>query len=265
MIYIDQMANEINLASPPKRIISLVPSQTELLFDLGLDEEVIGITKFCIHPDGWFRSKTKIGGTKTIDLEKIKQLKPDLIIGNKEENEQAQIEELMKHYPVWMSDINTLKQAFDMITRVGMMVDKNFEAITLKLKIEAAFKNIDFRNPTSEIRNVSYFIWRKPFMAAGNNTFINEMLQMCGFTNVFSSDDFNRYPIISSEQLTEANPQIIFLSSEPYPFQDKHIQEFQQICPNAKVILVDGELFSWYGSRLLQAPEYFSKLLKELL
>lgn len=264
MIFIDQMGHELDLAIVPKRIVSLVPSQTELLFDLGLNEEVVGITKFCIHPDEWFHSKTKVGGTKTIDLEKIKQLNPDLIIGNKEENEQQQMEELMKHYPVWMSDINTLKQAFDMITRVGMMVDKNWEAINLKLKIEAAFKNLDFRNHTSEIRNVSYFIWRNPLMAAGNNTFINEMLQKCGFKNVFASDELNRYPIISPKQLSQADPRLIFLSSEPYPFKEKHFREFQDICPDAQIVLVDGELFSWYGSRLLHAPEYFSKLLEKL-
>lgn len=264
MIFIDQMANELNLATTPKRIISLVPSQTELLFDLGLRDEVIGITKFCIHPDEWFRSKTKVGGTKTIDLEKIRQLNPDLIIGNKEENEQEQIEELMKHYPVWMSDINTLKQAFDMITRVGMIVDKNFEAINLKLKIEAAFKNLASLIEPAKIQNVSYFIWRNPFMAAGNNTFINEMLQRSGFKNVFASDDLGRYPIISPEQLANANPHLIFLSSEPYPFQEKHFQEFKLFCPDAQIVLVDGELFSWYGSRLLQAPEYFSKLVAKL-
>ncbi|OFY83041.1 MAG: cobalamin-binding protein [Bacteroidetes bacterium RIFCSPLOWO2_12_FULL_35_15] len=264
MIFIDQMANELNLATTPKRIISLVPSQTELLFDLSLRDEVIGITKFCIHPDEWFRTKTKVGGTKTIDLEKIKQLNPDLIIGNKEENEQEQIEELMKHYPVWMSDINTLKQAFDMITRVGMMVDKNFEAINLKLKIEAAFKNLASLIEPAQIQNVSYFIWRNPFMVAGNNTFINEMLQRSGFKNVFASNDLGRYPIISTEQLANANPHLIFLSSEPYPFQEKHFQEFQLICPDAQIVLVDGELFSWYGSRLLQAPEYFLKLVAKL-
>lgn len=265
MIFIDQMANELNLATTPKRIISLVPSQTELLFDLGLCDEVIGITKFCIHPDEWFRSKTKVGGTKTIDLEKIKQLNPDLIIGNKEENEQEQIEELMKHFSVWMSDINTLKQAFDMITRVGMIVDKNFEAINLKLKIEASFKLL--QPPTNNHKlttNCAYFIWRNPFMVAGNNTFINEMLQLCGLKNVFAENDLGRYPIISPKQLATANPKLIFLSSEPYPFQEKHLLEFQLICPDAQIILVDGELFSWYGSRLLQAPEYFSKLVAKL-
>lgn len=265
MIFIDQMANELNLATTPKRIISLVPSQTELLFDLGLRDEVIGITKFCIHPDEWFRSKTKVGGTKTIDFEKIRQLNPDLIIGNKEENEQEQIEELMKHYPVWMSDINTLKQAFDMITRVGMIVDKNFEAINLKLKIEASFKLLQPSTSNHQLAtNCAYFIWRNPFMAAGNNTFINEMLQCSGFKNVFAENDLGRYPIIAAEQLANVNPNLIFLSSEPYPFQEKHFQEFQLICPDAQIILVDGELFSWYGSRLLQAPEYFSKLVAKL-
>lgn len=262
MQFSDQLNRKIEIPFPPKRIISLVPSQTELLYDLGLRDEVVGITKFCVHPEEWFRSKVRIGGTKKYDPEKIKQLQPDLIIGNKEENEQGQIEELMKHYNVWMSDIFTLKDALNMISSIGALVGKNEESIHLKLRIESAFQNFNFRNPPSEIRNVSYFIWRKPYMVAGNNTFINEMLRCCGFNNVFA--DHSRYPEITEQQLATANPELILLSSEPYPFKEKHLMEFKAICPDAKIITVDGEIFSWYGSRLLQAPAYFEKLLASI-
>src|SRR5689334_4269975 len=100
-LYHDQLNREVNLPSLPRRIISVVPSQTELLFYLGLDAEIIGITKFCIHPAGKCKSTTKIGGTKQLDIDKIKSLDPDLIIANKEENERGQLEELMQHFPVW--------------------------------------------------------------------------------------------------------------------------------------------------------------------
>lgn len=260
-IYTDQLNRKIELSSTPKRIISLVPSQTELLYDLGLRDEVVGITKFCVHPEEWFRSKIRVGGTKKFDFEKIKALQPDLIIGNKEENNQEQIEELMKHYTVWMSDIYTLKDAYDMITRVGILVGKQQEATNLKLKIESEFYTLNFRNNTSEIRNVSYFIWNNPYMVAGNNTFINEMLKVCGFKNVFEQE---RYPEITAEQLAKANSELILLSSEPYPFKEKHIQEFKAICPDAKILIVDGEIFSWYGSRLLKAPAYFKQLIEEV-
>ncbi len=260
--FTDQLNRKIDLPSKPQRIISLVPSQTELLYDLGLRDEVVGITKFCIHPEEWFRSKTRVGGTKEYDFEKIKALNPDLIIGNKEENNQEQIEELMKDYTVWMSDIYTLKDACDMITRIGTLVGKQQEATNLKLEIESKFNQFQqFLNPKSQILSVSYLIWNKPYMVAGNNTFINELLKVCGFKNVFEQD---RYPEITTKQLADANPEIILLSSEPYPFKEKHIEEFKAICPNAKVMIVDGEVFSWYGSRLLQAPEYFKQLIENI-
>ncbi len=238
-----------------------MPSQTELLYDLGLRDEVVGITKFCIHPNEWFHTKTRIGGTKKIDFEKIKQLNPDLIIGNKEENEKGQIEQLMKDHKVWMSDIYTLKDALNMIVHVGTLVGKPQEAVHLKLQIESQFNDLNVKYPTLNSKlNVAYFIWRKPFMVAGGNTFINDMLSRCGFNNVFASSNSMRYPEVSEQQIAEINPEVILLSSEPYPFKEKHILELRSICPEAKIIIVDGELFSWYGSRLLQAPAYFEKI-----
>jgi ABC-type Fe3+-hydroxamate transport system substrate-binding protein len=258
--YTDQLNRKIGLPFPPKRIISLVPSQTELLYDIGLRDEVVGITDYCIHPDEWLKTKIHVGGTKKINLEKIKNLHPDLIIGNKEENDKEQIEELMKHYPVWMSDIYSLKDALDMVTRIGTLVGKNLEAVNLKLSIESQFNNISTLSSSPTQPRSAYFIWRKPYLVAGNNTFINDMLIRCGFNNIFAKNNYTRYPEISSEQLANAAPHIILLSSEPYPFKEKHIQEFQSICPNAKIMIVDGELFSWYGSRLLKVPAYFEKL-----
>jgi ABC-type Fe3+-hydroxamate transport system substrate-binding protein len=271
-VYTDQLNRKIKLSSPPKRIISLVPSQTELLYDLGLRDEVIGITKFCVHPEEWFRSKTRIGGTKKYDFDKIKILAPDLIIGNKEENEKDQIEELMKHYNVWMSDIYRLKDAFEMITQVGALVGKKEEAINLKLQIESEFSRFEneiklehatFLRKQGKKAGTAYFIWRNPYMVAGHDTFINEMMKCCGFENVFTNKD-SRYPEISVEELKNANPGLILLSSEPYPFREKHIDEILQILPDTKIHIVDGEIFSWYGSRLLKAPDYFKRLLQTL-
>lgn len=262
MFFTDQLNRKIELSASPKRIISLVPSQTELLYDLGLSDEVVGITKFCIHPDEWFRSKTRVGGTKTIDFEQIKQLKPDLIIGNKEENEKEQIEQLMQHYPVWMSDIYTLKDALDMINRIGVLVNKQNEALLLKLQTEAAFRELNVFESTKKF-SVAYFIWNKPWMVACANTFINNMLTLCGFTNAFH-DSTERYAIVNEQQLVEAQPDVVFLSSEPYPFKEKHVAELQQLLPQAQIKIVDGELFSWYGSRLLKSPAYFSETIKSL-
>jgi ABC-type Fe3+-hydroxamate transport system substrate-binding protein len=257
-LFHDQLNREINLLSAPKRIISVVPSQTELLFYLGLGDELIGITKFCIHPADKFKSTTKVGGTKQLDIELIKSLQPDLIIANKEENERGQIEELMQFCPVWVSDIHDLETALDMIERVGVLVGRGTEAIMLSKTIKQKF---DVLNVPPLNLSAAYFIWRKPYMVAGEGTFIDCMLKKCGLTNVFEQ---MRYPEIDAETLVKANPDVILLSSEPYPFKEKHITEFKALLPAAIIKVVDGELFSWYGSRLLLAPGYYEKLVGEL-
>ena len=250
---------KIKLTHTPKKIISLVPSQTELLYDLGLDHEVIGITKFCIHPDVWFTSKQRVGGTKNVNIEKVRSLQPDLIIANKEENVKEQVETLQQIAPVWVSDVNDLDDALNMILTIGEIVGRSNEAITLAETIQKRFQAIGTINkqiPTA------YLIWKNPFMTIGGDTFINDMLQRCGLSNIFESQQ--RYPEITIEKLQTLNCKLVLLSSEPYPFSQKHIDELQQQLTDIKIMLVDGEMFSWYGSRLQFAPAYFEKLIKQL-
>ncbi len=253
--FIDQMGRKISVSYPPKRIISLVPSQTELLFDLGLEKEIVGITKFCVHPADKFKLTTKIGGTKKLNLQKIRELKPDLIIGNKEENEQSQIEELMKEYPVWMSDINVLDDAIKMIRDIGSLTGTSAKTEVIIRDIVDGFESI--KPGAAMSKTVAYFIWKDPYMVAGKNTFIDNILARAGFDNC---SQLSRYPELSSQQIGELQPDIIFLSSEPYPFKDVHVKEMETICPDAKVLVVDGEMFSWYGSRLLYTPSYLKTL-----
>lgn len=260
--FIDQMGKEITINFPPKRIVSIVPSQTELLFDLGLDKEIIGLTKFCIHPIEKFAGRIKVGGTKKLNIDLIKDLKPDLIIGNKEENTQSDIEELAEYFPVWMSDIFTLEDAMKTINDIGNLVNRSPEADYLNHLISAGFNDLKTLALQNGIdKKVAYLIWRKPYMLAGRNTFINDVLVSNGMMNVTETE---RYPEITLEKLCVLNPQIILLSSEPYPFKEKHMQEIQEALPNAKIVLVDGEMFSWYGSRLVKAVQYFFEFQKEL-
>lgn len=260
--FTDQMGREITFSFPPKRIISLVPSQTELLFDLGLDQEIIGLTKFCIHPIEKFAERTKVGGTKKLNIDLIKDLKPDLIIGNKEENTQSDIEELAEYFPVWMSDIFNLDDAMKTITQIGALVNREPEASYLNHLISAGFNDLKTLALQHHIdKKVAYLIWRKPFMAAGKKTFIDDILLSNGMTNVIRE---SRYPEINLDELKHTNCGLILLSSEPYPFKEKHINEIQSAMPNAKVMLVDGEMFSWYGSRLVKAVQYFFEFQKEL-
>jgi ABC-type Fe3+-hydroxamate transport system substrate-binding protein len=250
----DQLGNITSLPSPPQKIISLVPSQTELLADLGLDKNVVGITKFCVHPLEWRKRKTIVGGTKNFHLETIDRLQPDLIIGNKEENYREGIELLRERYPVWMSDIFTLQDALLMIETIGLMTETGVSAKQISNDITSKFESIKKYDGQS----VLYLIWRQPWMAAAKNTFIDSMLTTIGLTNVMAS--YDRYPTITSEQITSLAPQYIFLSSEPYPFNEQHSEELRLVTPTSRNFLVDGEMFSWYGSRLRKAPDYFKTL-----
>lgn len=258
MLFTDQMGREIEFAAPPRRIISLVPSQTELLYDLGLREEVVGITKFCIHPSVWYREKQRVGGTKQYDFDTIAALQPDLIIGNKEENDQEQIERLMALYPVWMSDIYTLPDALSMIRSIGALVDRQVAATKLEDQIQDGFQKL----PAGALPKVVYLIWNQPIMGAGVDTFIDDILGLCGFVNLLSSHP--RYPSLTAAELQALAPEVLLLSSEPFPFKQKHIQYFQALLPNTKIVLVDGEAFSWYGSRLLKTIPYLMELTRNI-
>jgi ABC-type Fe3+-hydroxamate transport system substrate-binding protein len=263
--FTDQLSRTITLDHPihrPLRIISLVPSQTELLYALGLDTEVVGITKFCIHPDHWFRTKPRVGGTKDVSPEKIAELQPDVIIANKEENDREQIESLATRYPVWVSDIPDLAAALLMIRCLGDIVGRPQQAQVLTNQIESNFAAL---TPVHPSPSTAYLIWRTgnplSYMAAGHGTFINDMLHRCGLTNVVEQ---SRYPVTDPAALAAAGCDLVLLSSEPYPFRDKHREELQTFLPKATIRLVDGEMFSWHGSRLLHAPAYFQNLISEL-
>lgn len=259
-VYKDQLNREIILPGIPKRIVSLVPSQTELLFDLGLDEEVIGITKFCVHPENWFRNKTRIGGTKTIKTDLITSLQPDLIIANKEENVREQVEALEKSAPVWISDIATIEQAYRMMQSIGEITGTSLKAEALIEQIKKGFDSLP--SLFTKKYRTAYLIWKEPYMSAGSDTFISDLLQRSGFENVMA--DQLRYPQVIVTELKEKNTELLLLSSEPYPFKQKHIDELRAELPDTKIVLVDGEIFSWYGSRMRFAREYIKNLWKDL-
>ena len=264
MSYTDQTGRELALPKLPERIISLVPSQTELLYDLGLEDEVIGITKFCVHPDHWFRSKKRIGGTKNVNISAVASLKPDLIIANKEENSKEQILLLERIAPVWVTDIKNMVEAIEMILHIGMITGKSSEAIKITTEIRSKFVDLVFWRAEHQLPSykTAYLIWKDPYMVAGGDTFIDQMLQLSGWNNLFANKE--RYPTVTIEELILQKPELLLLSSEPYPFGNKHIAEFQKQLPGTKIILVDGEMFSWYGSRLLYSVDYLKKLLAGL-
>jgi ABC-type Fe3+-hydroxamate transport system substrate-binding protein len=257
---IDMTGREVGVVLSPQRIVSLVPSQTELLYYLGLQDEVIGITKFCVHPEKWFREKKRIGGTKSLHLDVIKGLRPDLILANKEENNQEQIEELAKSFPVWVSDITTVNDAMCMIRNVGVLTGTMAAAIELDRVLKARYKSLN-KNPNP--KKVAYFIWRDPWMSVGGDTFISDMISRMGWVNVLANKF--RYPHLDMGDIASLDVDLILLSSEPYPFKEQHIAEIKAVLPNVEVKLVDGEMFSWYGNRMLQAVDYLKELAGELV
>jgi ABC-type Fe3+-hydroxamate transport system substrate-binding protein len=254
---VDQLGARVDIDSP-QRIISLVPSQTELLYDLGLEHRVVGITKFCVHPEKWHKSKTIVGGTKNFHFDTIEKLYPDLIIGNKEENYETGIEALRKRYPVWMSDVVSYADAISMIRSVAIITETVSAGNEIIQSIESAFSQL----PGSQPKRTLYLMWRDPWMGAAGGTFIHAMMEKAGLTNVLAHEA--RYPELSVERMRELNPEVVLLSSEPFPFQSKHVDEVKAILPKSKILLVDGEMFSWYGSRLRLAPAYFTRVLAVL-
>jgi len=257
MQFTDHLGNTISLRQTPQRIVSLVPSQSELLWDLGLQSRLAGITKFCIHPAAMHRQVVRVGGTKTLHIDKIRALEPDLIIGNKEENERSQIELLQQNFNVWMSDIHTVEDALRTISDIGVLTGTSENATAIAENIRASFAGLPHLDKT-----VLYLIW-KPYMAAGRKTFIGDMLSQLGLQNAISDVD-SRYPALTPDAIRALNPQLVFLSSEPFPFAENHLEELQLLLPGSQIVLVDGELFSWYGSRLQKSAAYFHSLLSRL-
>lgn len=256
MVFSDQIGRTVRLDNYPGRIVSIVPSQTEYLFDLGLDNKVVGITKFCIHPDEWYRSKKRVGGTKQLNIEEIRSLQPDLIIGNKEENSIQDILELEKIAPVWMSDIYSIKDALDMMLELGKIVDKVEVSEEMVEQIKKGFISL---KKTEVERTFLYFIWKDPDYLAGADTFIHAVLEAAGFVNHCRE---SRYP---EWHPRFGEPDVVFLSSEPYPFKAEHIDLFKERFPGSEIYMIDGEMCSWYGSRMLQAIDYLKNLQRTLL
>lgn len=261
----DQTGHEVVLQRKPERIVSLVPSKSEYLWELGLQKELVGITKFCIHPPELFERVTRVGGTKNVRLDAIERLAPDLIIANKEENTQSDIMYLRERFPVYTSDIIELDDAYRMLLDIGQLTGQMKKADHIT---NTARKNLATIKGAANGKKVAYLIWQDPYMAAGGHTFINTLLQHSGFINVFSQTA--RYPAIHLSDIAEAQPEYLFLSTEPFPFTDKHVRametEWQHQFPDHPITIkiADGEAFSWYGSRLTQFHEYLQEFILNL-
>lgn len=261
----DQMGNELVLNHPAQRIVSLVPSQTELLFDLGAGDQVAGLTKFCIHPKERVKEKIIVGGTKTLHLERIRALQPDLIIANKEENVKEQIETLREEFPVFTTDIVSLEDALKMIADIGKVCGKEREASELLKSIKTGITELEQDARQRPELSAIYLIWENPVMTVGGNNYIDSVMSKAGLQNLMSNrisgQEIQRYPEITIEEVKQLMPDLLLLSSEPFPFSERHIEKYAMLLPGIRIEQVDGEMFSWYGSSMLKAIPYLrSKL-----
>lgn len=255
----DHTGRTVTFSFPPRRIISLCPSLTDTLFALGLGGDIVGRTQFCIHPANQVKDVRRVGGTKQIKPDVIDELNPGLIIAEKEENPKEMVDALAEKYPVYVTDVENYEDALCMIRDLGEITGTEAAAQNMAHEIEEAFS---FLKPVQGVR-VAYLIWQKPCMAAGNCTYIHSLLEKCGLVNVFQ-DTPGRYPEITEDDLRAAKPDFIFLSSEPFPFKETHQEAFRAMFPDSAPVLVDGEMFSWYGVHMKEAAFYFNELLAEL-
>jgi ABC-type Fe3+-hydroxamate transport system substrate-binding protein len=263
MLFKDQIGQYVMLEGFPQRIISLVPSQTELLFDLGLGDRIVACTKFCIHPAQMPEWVKRIGGTKNPNLNKIAALKPDLVIANKEENTKDDINQIKKTCPVWVSDINTIEAAINMIRAVGAITGTEAKSEEIAGTVESQFRELKKVCAALPTLRVAYFIWKNPFMIVGSENFIDSVLTLINLYNPWS-DVPQRYPEISLSRLKKMPLDYVLLSTEPFPFKETDCLEIAAKLSPTKAILVDGEMFSWYGSRMLKMKDYLLNFRKSL-
>ncbi|MDM1046415.1 ABC transporter substrate-binding protein [Myroides sp. 1354] len=260
LILKDQLGREHRFEQSPKRIVSLVPSLTETLFDLGLEDELVGITTACMHPYQLRVTKTSIGEPKKVDIEQIQLMQPDVVVASPTENTMEDIERLQAICPVWLVDVRTMDQNFQLIELLGQLFNKRTEARKWMDKISFGQKDLmDFVSERPGFK-VAYFIGKDPFVVAGEGTFIQELLELNKFENVYA-DRVELYPEVEIKKIRiQGDPELVFLPSMPYAFQEEDAFEIGRFTHHGKTIFVEGEMFSWYGTRVCKAFDYFKQI-----
>jgi len=249
----DARGKVLHFPEAPKKIISLVPSTTESLFAMGCEKELVGLTRYCIHPYEKCKAKTKIGGTKNIEMERILSLKPELAFANNEENTTEIFDELERAgINVFSSFPKTIDDALQDLSDIGNIMRKSEEAAGFIRNIRA--KKV---GSTDSRFTFCYLIWYNPWMAVSGDCFISEMLKQVGGNNIFKSHK-DRYFTTTPKEIAKRNPDRIFLSSEPFPFKQKHrhLLHEQSRMPMEKLSLIDGEMCSWHGTRMEKGLDY---------
>jgi ABC-type Fe3+-hydroxamate transport system substrate-binding protein len=250
------------------RIVSLCPSLTELVYDLGRGDALVGRTKFCRHPADRVGAVEKAGGTKDPKVARIVALAPDLVLLNEEENRREDAEALAAAgIPLHVSFPRDAQDTAEMVRSIGDAVDAPDAAARIAADIEARSARVRAAAAARAARGEpaprwSYLIWRRPWMAVSGDTFVHALLAQAGGVNVFAALP-TRYPSVEPAALAAADPDVVLLSSEPFPFAEQHADELaaETGLPRERFRLVDGELLSWHGSRTPEGVDYAARVL----
>lgn len=253
----DHLGRQVDLPKVAQRIVSLCPSITETLFHLGVGERIVGRTRFCVRPPEVVHHARVVGGTKQVDVGRVRALCPDLVIAQKEENTREVVEALAQFVPVFVGDVETWDDGLRLIDDLGTVTGSVPAALRLERAVREAFVNV----PRADGVRVAWLIWRNPWMAAGAGTYLDDLLQRAGFVNICARVGESRYPQTTPEELRERGVQVVFLSSEPYPFKESHARELgaQLAGAHVHVLCADGEL-SWYGAGMVRAASELTRL-----
>lgn len=263
MIFIDDLGNELNFDKKPKRIISLVPAITETLYDLNLEELIIGVTKECTYPIHFKSTKQIVGDTKTIELEILKELKPDLVFCNTTINSLEIITKLQKVTKVYITKVITIDDSKQMIKNLGILLNRRTEADLLNRKIDLKLEDFKLFITSFNTLKVAYFTGYNPWIATGNKTYTNSLLSLNKYTNIYNAQNY--LPKINPKRIRhDGDPEILFFPSKPFTFEDQHAFEISEYTNRSSAVFIDGEMFGWFGSRLIKAFEYFKTLRNRL-
>ena len=244
---------------PPSRIVSLIPSTTETLCALGLADALVGITVYCREPAALLRDKTRIGGEKDPDLARIRALAPDLVVANVEENRAEDVATLRAwSIPVWVTYPRTVAEGIGLVRELGAVTGTARRAGEIAGELAELYEATRARAERRPPVSIFYAIWRDPYMTIGRDTYIHDMLSVCGGANVFA-DRPERYPTVTLDEIAARRPAVILLPDEPFRFRPKHVEEFADCA--ARVQLVDGKPFSWHGPRIAEALRSIPSLL----
>lgn len=264
---IDAMGTEHAPATGVVRIVSLVPSITELLFSLGLQENLVGRTGFCIHPKGLVRRVSKVGGTKTVDVAKVRKLGATHLVVNIDENPRPVVEELASFVPhVIVTHPIDPEDNVGLYRLLGGIFGRESRAEELAAEFQRELALTLDATSDLEREKVLYLIWKSPWMTVSRDTYISRMLDLVGWDTV-PEQAHSRYPSVELSARTLLDVKVVLLSTEPYSFVDRHLAEIAAEFPpqaHPQVALIDGGMTSWYGSRAIEGLRYLRELRRAL-